>query len=113
MYGLLEKMPASCRAAIIKRKNNVTLLSHHLMPQKSRAAPFIHPHLDVRAAVGINQHWIFSMPIKIRRLDHPSVEYYAVMGLNLQKFHGGKVIARELRDFIFVEDCDACAVGAQ
>src|SRR6202166_5434067 len=42
MNGLLKKMPASRRAAIIERKNNVALLRHQLMPEKSRALPFIH-----------------------------------------------------------------------
>src|SRR6202162_6374418 len=31
--GLFEDVPASGRAAIIQRKNNVALLRHHLMPQ--------------------------------------------------------------------------------
>src|ERR1700693_726988 len=35
MNGLLKNMSASRRAAIIERKNNVALLRHHLMPEKS------------------------------------------------------------------------------
>src|SRR6202171_6799519 len=107
MNWLLKEMPASRRAAIVERKNNVTLLSHQLMPQKSRPQPLIRDHLHVRAAVRINQHWIFAMRIKLRRLDHPSIEDHTVMGFDLQKFHWGKVIAREFCNFIFVKNRDA------
>src|ERR1700722_6939071 len=36
MNGLLKKVAAPRRAAIVERKNNVALLGHQLMPQKSR-----------------------------------------------------------------------------
>ena len=57
--GRLEIVAAPERAAIIERENNVALLGHHLVPQKSFVVPFVQNVLHAGAAVHLDQHRIF------------------------------------------------------
>src|SRR5580700_10220288 len=59
MNGLFEHVPASRRAAIIERKNDVALLRHHLMPQILVVHPLIHDHLGMWSTISVNKHRIF------------------------------------------------------
>src|SRR6266849_7692612 len=59
MNRLFEDVPAPRGTTIIQRKNNKTLLRHHLVPQESAAGPRVQDHLRVRSAVGVHDDWIF------------------------------------------------------
>src|SRR5437879_3163201 len=75
MQRSFESMSAPRRATIIQRENNVTLLRHELVPQEIGSAPAVADNLSVRPAIGVSEHRVFLLWIKIRRLDDRSEEH--------------------------------------
>src|SRR5437762_3982550 len=69
-----ECMAAALGAAIIKRKDNVALLRHELVPKEVSAAPAVSNDLRVRPPIRVNQHRIFLLRMEVRRLDDAGVE---------------------------------------
>src|SRR5437879_7927845 len=85
MQWRFENMAAARGPAIVQQEDDVSLLRHEFMPQEAGPAPRVADHLRVRAAVRADKYGIFSLSIKIRRLDDAGIEQHTVTGLDSEK----------------------------
>src|SRR6266567_5855186 len=73
------------RAAIVDTEDYVALLRQHPMPHKRPSAPIVNNGLRRRFAIDIKQNGVMFVRVKIRRLDHPTVQLHAFANIDTEE----------------------------